>query len=67
MNIKVILLAIAIVAIAFAAIAIKMFFIKGAEFKKSCGSVDASGKPVPCSCKSEGAGEQGVCENSSDK
>lgn len=61
MDIKVILLAIILVGIAVAAIAIKMFFIKGGEFKKSCGSVDPeTGKPMPCGCKSEG---EGICKN----
>lgn len=51
---KTILLAIILVAIAIAGIAIKMFFIKGAEFKKSCGSVDPkTGKAMPCGCGSE--------------
>ena len=65
MNIKVILLAIVLVGIAMAAIAIKMFFIKGGEFKKSCGSVDLkTGKPLPCSCGHSGE-SKGTCENTS--
>jgi hypothetical protein len=61
MDLKVILLAIGIVGIAFAGIAIKMFFIKGAEFKKSCGSVDPkTGKPLACGCKSS---PEDACHN----
>ena len=63
MNLKVILIAIILVAIAFVAIGIKMFLVKGGEFKKSCGSVDpATGKPMPCGCKSDPEGE-GNCKN----
>jgi hypothetical protein len=62
---KVILLSIVIVGIAMAGIAIKMFVIKGGEFKKSCGSVDAkTGKPMPCSCGHSGE-VKSSCENPS--
>lgn len=54
MNLKVILVAIVLVGIAFAAIAIKMFLVKGGEFKKTCGSVDPkTGKPTSCTCHSD--------------
>jgi len=47
--------------LAFAGIAIKMFFIKGAEFRKSCSSVDPNtGKRMGCSC---GGAENSTCEN----
>ncbi len=61
---KVVLLAIIIVALAVGAIAIKMFLVKGGEFRKSCSSVDpATGKPLGCTC---GEGEGGTrCENRS--
>ncbi len=66
MDFTVILLAIVLVAIAFVGIAIKMFFIKGAEFKKTCGSsVDPkTGKPMACSCSSKTEGEVSQCDNS---
>lgn len=44
MYLKLILLSIALIGIAFAGIAVKMFFIKGAEFKKSCSSAGANGQ-----------------------
>jgi len=47
------LFAIIILGIAVAGIAIKMFFIKGATFKKVCSSglLDPkTGKPMSCSC-----------------
>lgn len=64
MNFTVILLAIAVVGIAMAAIAVKMFFIKGGEFKKSCGSVDPkTGKPMACTCGSESYEGKSTCDN----
>ncbi|MHC1775823.1 MAG: hypothetical protein AB9834_10460 [Lentimicrobium sp.] len=63
MMIKVILIAIVLVGISIAGIAVKMFFIKGSEFKKSCGSVDPStGKKIGCTCSTEGA-PAGSCDN----
>jgi len=59
MYLKLIILAIILVGIAVAGIAIKMFFLKGGEFKKQCSSVDASGRKMGCSC---GQGESS-CEN----
>jgi chitinase len=58
MNLKILLFSIAIIGIAFAGIAIKMFFIKGSEFKKQCSSVDAHGQKIGCSC----GGGEGSCE-----
>jgi hypothetical protein len=50
---KLIIPAILLIALAFAGIAIKMFFIKGAQFKKTCSSVDTgNGEKIGCSCTS---------------
>lgn len=60
---QVFLLAIALVAIAIGGIAIKMFFIPGESFKKTCGSKfdPKTGKALPCSCHSEAPED---CDNS---
>jgi len=51
MILKTILLAILIIGISFAGIAVKMFFKKGGEFRKSCGSIDpTTGTKIGCSC-----------------
>ncbi len=64
MILKLILIAIVVVGIAFAAIAIKMFFIRGSEFKKSCGSVDPeTGKRIACTCSSAESDTDEVCDN----
>ena len=64
MIIKIILLAIILVGIAFAAIAIKMFFIRGSEFKKTCGTIDPkTGKPLPCTCRQPEKDTGKHCEN----
>lgn len=56
------LVAIVLLGIAFAGIAIKMFFFKGAEFHKSCSSIDPqSGQRLGCSC---GGDENSSCEKS---
>lgn len=60
MYLKPILLSIGLIGIAFAGIAVKMFFIKGAEFKKSCSSAGAGGQKIGCAC-----GGEGSCERSS--
>lgn len=61
MILKLLLITIVIVAISIAFIAIKMFFIKGGEFKKSCSSVDPNtGERLGCSC---GSAKQGTCRN----
>jgi len=57
---KIFLISFVFIAIAILAIAIKMFFIKGGRFEKSCSSVDAQGKKAPCTCKSTG---EDKCEN----
>ena len=59
---KLILVAIVLLGIAFAGIAIKMFFFKEAEFRKSCSSIDPqSGQRLGCNC---GGDENASCENS---
>lgn len=61
MIIKTILLAVLFIGIAFAGIAIKMFFKKGYEFRKSCGSIDpATGNKIGCTCGSDGE-SKGTC------
>lgn len=58
---KLLLITIVLVGIAIAGIAVKMFFKKGGEFQKSCGSVDpSSGQRVACTC---GKPEEERCEN----
>jgi hypothetical protein len=58
---KLILVATVLLGIAFAGIAIKMFFIKDAQFKKSCSSIDSqTGQQFGCSC---GGNESTSCEN----
>ena len=58
---KLILVAVILLSIAFAGIAIKMFFIKDAQFRKSCGSIDPdSGQQLGCSC---GGDEKTSCKN----
>ena len=51
-----------LLALAIAGFAIKMFFFKNAEFKKTCSSVDPNGKPVPCTC---GTNTKETCDNKS--
>lgn len=59
---KILFLSVVILAIAIAAMSIKMFLIKGGEFKKTCSSCDPhSGKPMNCSC-GHGDGEAD-CKN----
>lgn len=58
---KLILVATVLLGIAFAGIAIKMFFLKDAQFKKSCSSLDPqTGQALGCSC---GGDESTSCEN----
>lgn len=58
---KLILVAVVLLSIAFAGIAVKMFFFKGSEFRKSCSSVDPqTGQRLGCSC---GGDETASCEN----
>lgn len=63
MYLKLILLSVIIVGLAIAGIAIKMFFVKGGEFKKQCSSVDAHGQRVGCAC----GGGEGSCERKSEE
>jgi len=65
MILKVILIAIFLIGLSVAGIAVKMFFKKGSEFKKSCGSIDpTTGTKIGCSCG--GADEEaGTCRNKS--
>ncbi len=59
---KLILVAIVLVSIAFAGIAVKMFFIKDSQFRKSCSSVDPlTGEQMSCGCEGN---EEVSCENS---
>jgi hypothetical protein len=52
---KTLIPAIVLIGIAVLGIAIKMFFIKGSSFTKTCGSVDPkTGKKIACTCGSEG-------------
>ena len=58
---KILLLSIGLIAIAFMAIGVKMFFIKGGEFKKECSSVDPNtGEKFGCSCGNNAAEK---CDN----
>lgn len=58
---KLILVATVLLSLAFAGIAIKMFFFKDAEFRKSCSSFDPqTGQRLGCSC---GGDENSSCEN----
>lgn len=50
---KLLLVAVVLLGIAFAGIAIKMFFIKGSQFKKTCAS-SLPGQNISCSCGGEG-------------
>lgn len=61
---KLFLLVLILVGIAIAGIAVKMFFIKGAQFSKSCSSVetDSHGHRTACTCSAAGGGET-TCEN----
>jgi|DewCreStandDraft_4_1066084.scaffolds.fasta_scaffold70012_3 hypothetical protein len=59
--IELLLPAIILIAIAFAGFAIKMFFIKGAKFSKSCSSIDTGdGKKIGCTCSTN---THETCEN----
>jgi hypothetical protein len=61
MFLKILLLSVVILAIAFAGFAVKMFFKKEGEFKKSCSSVHPkTGERLGCVCGGEG-GE--LCKN----
>lgn len=61
MLFQLIFISVVIIAIALLGIAIKMFVIKGGEFKKQCSSVDPhTGQRMSCSCASE---DKTQCEN----
>jgi hypothetical protein len=63
MILKVMLIAIVLVGLSMAGIAVKMFFKKGGEFKKSCGSVDpTTGRKIGCSCSTDNE-SSGSCHN----
>ncbi|HPT14765.1 MAG TPA: hypothetical protein PK796_08260 [Bacteroidales bacterium] len=58
---KLLLAAILLIGIAFAGIAVKMFFSKDGQFKKSCSSIDPNtGKAMDCSC---GSSAESSCNN----
>jgi len=60
---KLILIAIVLVGLAFAGFAVKMFFIKGGEFKKQCSSVNPeTGERYGCVC-GEGDGSDSCVNN----
>lgn len=55
MILKLLLLSTILISIALIGIAIKMFVIKGGEFKKQCSSVDPhTGQKLGCSCENGG-------------
>jgi len=62
MILKLILITVVLIAIAFALIGIKMFFIKGAIFTKTCSSdmESSDGKKMDCMCEKN---PDYVCEN----
>lgn len=61
MILKLLLITVLLVAIALAGIAVKMFVLKGGEFKKQCSSVDpTTGQRLGCSCETGGKGN---CRN----
>ncbi|MFH1120299.1 MAG: hypothetical protein V1775_10780 [Bacteroidota bacterium] len=63
MIIKILLIATVLIGLSVAGIAVKMFFLKGSEFKKSCSSIDPStGTKVGCSCSNNGE-QAGNCQN----
>ncbi len=62
MYYKLFAFALVLIALAFCGIAVKLFFSKKAEFKRSCSSIDPiSGKEIGCSCGKEGK----ACKNAS--
>jgi len=65
MFLKVLLITIVFLGLAFVGFAVKMFFIKDGEFKKSCSSVHPkTGERLGCACGGEG---DGSCENKNDE
>lgn len=55
MILKLLLITVVLIALAFALIAIKMFFVKGAVFTKTCSSdlEDDHGKKMECMCEKD--------------
>ena len=65
MFLKILLITIVFLALAFAGFAVKMFFKKDGEFKKSCSSVHPkTGERLGCAC---GGQVDGSCENKESK
>jgi hypothetical protein len=65
MFLKILLITIVFLALAFAGFAVKMFFKKDGEFKKSCSSVHPkTGERLGCVCAGQG---DGSCENKDPK
>ena len=61
---KALIPAILLIGVAVLGIAIKMFFIKGSTFTKTCGSVDPhTGKKVACTCGADGNRRSSNCDN----
>ena len=61
MFLKILLITIVFLALAFVGFAVKMFFKKDGEFKKSCSTVNPeTGEHLGCVCGGEG---DGSCEN----
>ena len=61
MFLKILLITIVFMALAFAGFAVKMFFKKDGEFKKSCSTVHPkTGERLGCVCGGEG---DGTCKN----
>lgn len=59
---QIIIITIILLALAFAGFAVKMFFHKDGEFKKTCGSVDpTTGTKIGCSCGNAEGGKS--CDN----
>lgn len=55
MFLKILLITVVFLALAFAGFAVKMFFQKDGEFKKSCSSVHPkTGEKLGCVCSGEG-------------
>ncbi|MCD4745472.1 MAG: hypothetical protein K8R58_04165 [Bacteroidales bacterium] len=64
MFLKIIIISAILIGFAVLAIAIKMFVLKGGEFKKQCGSVDPkTGKRISCTCGEHGNSAE--CHNKS--
>ncbi len=56
--------AIILIGLAVLGIAVKMIFIKGSNFTKTCGSVDPkTGKKVACTCGNENHERKENCKN----